>query len=83
METIKKYVLDNSRSSEQQRGKGEHRTDTTPKPEISKKQREQQREQQAEKAKPNNSVVKSEQATEPVRAFLFIEKICNNFHLPN
>jgi hypothetical protein len=60
MTTIRKNILNDSRSSEQQRGKGERRTDTTPKPEISKKQREQQ--QNGEKGKPNNCIKKSEQA---------------------
>lgn len=59
MKMTRKNVLDNSRHTETQRGKGERRTDNTPRPEIGQKQREQQ--QNGEKVKPNNCT-KSEQA---------------------
>jgi hypothetical protein len=66
MKTTRKNVWNNSRSSEKQSGKGEHRTDNTPKPEIGKKQREQQ--QGAKQATPNNCTTKSD-TPQACRAF--------------
>jgi hypothetical protein len=44
--------FDTSRHQDTQRGKGERRTDNTPKPEIGQKQREQT--QKGDKRQPNN-----------------------------
>jgi hypothetical protein len=74
MKTTQKNVWNNSRSSEKQGGKGEHRTDTTPKPEIGKKQREQQ--QGAKQAKPN-SCTESPTSHEPVGLSFFVAFYCD------
>jgi hypothetical protein len=59
MKTVKsKTVWNNSRNVDKQQGKGERRTDVTPKPETGRKQREQQ---SGERAKPQNCLPKSEQ----------------------
>ncbi len=60
METNKNEntIRNNSRYTEKQQGKGERKTDLTPKPEIGRKQREQQ---SGERAKPQNCYTKPEQ----------------------
>ena len=68
MKTTRNNVWNNSRSSEKQQEKGEHRTDTTPKPEIGKKQREQQ--QGGKQATPNNCTQKSDKL-DSLSGFIF------------